>query len=234
MRFDVITIFPNIFKSFLTESLLGRAQKRELIKVGVHNLRDWTTDKHLTVDDKPFGGGPGMVLKIEPIYKAVQYLKSKFKNRNSKLRRRVILFSPRGKTFTQADAKRLAKYDQLILICGRYEGVDERVAEYVADEVISIGNYVLSGGEVPAMAIIEAISRLTPGVIGKKESAEKFDHPQYTRPEVFEIKEGKKIKKLAVPKVLLSGNHQKIAEWRKSHTRQIMPKRQKSPINKEG
>jgi tRNA (guanine37-N1)-methyltransferase len=231
MKFDIITIFPNIFKSFLTESLLGRAQKRGLIKVGVHNLRDWTTDKHRTVDDKPFGGGPGMVLKIEPIYKAVQYLKSKSKNQNPKLRR-VILFSPRGKTFTQADAKRLAKYDQLILICGRYEGVDERVAEYVADEVISIGNYVLSGGEVPAMAIIEAISRLIPGVIGKKESAEKFDHPQYTRPEVFEIKEGNKLKRLRVPKILLSGNHRKIAEWRKSHTKRTLFNKLKSAHNR--
>jgi len=225
MIFDIITIFPKIFDGFLTESLLARAQKKRLIRIKIHNLRDWAKDKHRTVDDKPFGGGPGMVLKIEPIYKAVQYLKSKFKSQNLKSKRRVILFSPRGKTFTQADAKRLAKYDQLILICGRYEGVDERVAEYLADEVISIGDYVLSGGEIPAMVVIEAISRLIPGVVGKKESVEKLDFPQYTRPEVFEIKEGKKIKKLTVPKVLLSGNHQKIAEWRKNHTKQITPKR---------
>ena len=225
MLFDIITIFPKIFDGFLTESLLARAQKKGLIKIRVHNLRDWAKNKHRTVDDKPFGGGPGMVLKIEPIYKAVQYSKSKFKSQNLKSKRRVILFSPRGKTFTQADAKRLAKYDQLILICGRYEGVDERVAEYLADEVISIGDYVLSGGEISAMVVIEAISRLIPGVVGKKESVEKLDFPQYTRPEVFEIKEGKKIKKLTVPKVLLSGNHQKIAEWRKNHTKQITPKR---------
>jgi tRNA (guanine37-N1)-methyltransferase len=234
MIFDIITIFPKIFDGFLTESLLARAQKKGLIKIRVHNLRDWAKNKHRTVDDKPFGGGPGMVLKIEPIYKAVQYLKSKFKSQNLKPRRRVILFSPRGKTFTQADAKRLAKYDQLILICGRYEGVDERVAEYLADEVISIGDYVLSGGEISAMVVIEAISRLIPGVVSKKESVEKLDFPQYTRPEVFEIKEGKKIKKLTVPKILLSGNHQKIAEWRKNHTRQFTSKEQKSPVKKEG
>jgi tRNA (guanine37-N1)-methyltransferase len=232
MTFDIITIFPNIFDGFLTESLLARAQKKELIKIRVHNLRDWTNDKHQTVDDKPFGGGPGMVLKIEPIYKAVQYLKSKFKNKNSKLKRRVILFSPRGKIFTQADAKRLAKYNQLILICGRYEGVDERIAEYIADEAISIGGYVLSGGEVPAMVIIEAISRLIPDVIGKKESAEKIDHPQYTRPEVFEIKERDKLKRLSVPKILLSGNHQKIATWRKSYAGQLTPKRRGKQPNK--
>jgi len=234
MIFDIITIFPKIFDGFLTESLLARAQKKGLIKIRVHNLRDWAKNKHRTVDDKPFGGGPGMVLKIEPIYKAVQYLKSKFKSQNLKPRRRVILFSPRGKKFTQADAKRLVKYDQLILICGRYEGVDERVAEFLADEVISIGDYVLSGGEIPAMVILETISRLIPGVVSKKESVEKFDFPQYTRPEVFEIKEGKKNKKLTVPKILLSGNHQKIAEWRKSHTRQLTSKEQKSPVKKEG
>jgi tRNA (guanine37-N1)-methyltransferase len=232
MKFDIITIFPKIFDGFLAESLLARAIKKGLVKVRVHNLRDWATDKHQTVDDKPFGGGPGMVLKIEPIYKAVQSLKSKFKNQNSQLKRRVILFSPRGKMFTQADVKRLAKYNQLILICGRYEGIDERVAKYIADEVVSIGDYVLSGGEVPAMVIIEAISRLIPGVIGKKESAEKFDHPQYTRPEVFEIKKGDKSKRLPVPKVLLSGNHQKIAEWRKSYAGQITPKRRGEQPNK--
>ena len=233
MQFDIITIFPNIFENFLTGSLLARAIKRGLIKIKVHNLRDWTTDKHQTVDDKPFGGGPGMVLKIEPIYKAVQSLKSKFKSQNLKLKRRVVLFSPRGKKFIQADAKRLTKYNQLILICGRYEGVDERVAEYIADEIISIGDYILSGGEIPAMVIIEAVSRLIPGVISKKESVEKLDYPQYTRPEVFEIKEGDKLKRLSVPKVLLSGNHQKIAAWRKSHTGQVVPKRRESsPTNK--
>jgi len=206
IQFDVITIFPEIFKGFVSESLLARGQKKKIIKINMHNLRDWTTNKHKTIDDKPYGGGPGMVLKIEPLYRAVQSL-------SSKLRRRIILFSPRGKKFIQADAKRLAKYSQLIFICGRYEGVDERVADYVADEVISVGDYVLNGGEVAAMAVIESVSRMVPMFIAKKESAEKFDHPQYTRPETFVV--GKK--KLKVPKVLLSGDHKKIKKWREKY-----------------
>lgn len=208
MKFDIITIFPNFFENFLKEAILSRAIKKGLIETHVHNLRKWTTDRHQTVDDKPFGGGVGMVFKIEPIYKAVKEIKLKVKSKKTK----VILFSPRGKKFDQNMAKKFAKLDQLILICGRYEGVDERVAKYIADEVISIGDYVLSGGEVPAMVVIEAVSRLTPGVVGKKESAEKFDHAQYTRPEVFEIKG----KKRRTPKVLLSGNHKKIEEWRRA------------------
>lgn len=209
MRYDIITIFPDIFKGFLNESLLARAQKKKIITVKVHNLRRWTSDKHKTVDDRPFGGGPGMVLKVEPILKAVKGLKSKDKDR----KKRVILFSPRGKKFTQADAKRLAKYDQLILICGRYEGVDERVADFIADEVISIGDYVLNGGEVAVMVIMEAVSRIVPGFIVKSESTTKTDHAQYTRPETVVINGKKRL----VPKVLLSGNHKKIDEWRKKH-----------------
>ncbi|MDO8686939.1 MAG: tRNA (guanosine(37)-N1)-methyltransferase TrmD [Candidatus Berkelbacteria bacterium] len=203
MRFDIITIFPNLFDSFKNEALIARAQKKRIIKINTHNLRKWTSDNHKTVDDRPYGGGVGMVLKIEPIMKAVKAIK--------KLNARVVLLGPRGKKFDQKTAKRLAKYGQLILICGRYEGVDERVADYVADEVVSIGDYVLNGGEVAAMAIIEAVSRMIPGFIAKQESAQKFDHPQYTRPEIVEIN-GKKRK---VPKVLLSGNHKKIEEWRK-------------------
>jgi tRNA (guanine37-N1)-methyltransferase len=209
MRFDIITIFPNFFKGFVNESLLARAQKKNILSINIHNLRDWTEDNHKTVDGKPFGGGVGMVLKIEPIYKVVKAIKKK----NKKVK--VILFSPRGKTFDQKMAKRFSKLDQLIMISGRYEGTDERVAEYIADEVISIGDFVMSGGEVPAMVLIETISRMIPGVIAKKESAEKPDHPQYTRPEVFEMK-GKKLK---VPPVLLSGDHAKIEEWRKKHTK---------------
>ncbi len=209
VRFDIITIFPNFFKSFLNESLISRAQKNKLLKINVHNLRDWTNDRHQTVDGKPFGGGPGMVLKIEPIYKAVR----KIKNKNKKTK--VILFSPRGKKFDQKMAQKLAKFDQIIMISGRYEGVDERVAKYIADEIVSVGDFVMSGGEVPAMVVIETISRLIPGVVGKQESVEKFDHAQYSRPEVFITKEGKR---LSVPKVLLSGNHKKIEEWRKNHS----------------
>lgn len=220
MRFDVITIFPNIFQGFLTESLISRGQNKKIIKINIHNLRKWATDRHKTVDDKPYGGGPGMVLKIEPIYKAMMALKTQTnskskKIKNHKLQTRVILFSPRGKKFTQKDAKRLAKYDQLILICGRYEGVDERVTKHIADETISIGDYVLNGGETAAMVLIEAVSRVIPGFIAKKESAEKPDHPQYTRPEVFSIDK----KKTRVPRVLLSGDHKKIEEWRKKYSR---------------
>ncbi|MEK7506781.1 MAG: tRNA (guanosine(37)-N1)-methyltransferase TrmD [Patescibacteria group bacterium] len=207
MHFDIITIFPDIFKGFLQESLLARAQKKKLITIGVHNLRQWTSDKHKTVDDRPFGGGPGMVLKVEPIFKALKTLKKRVG------KSRVILFSPRGKPFIQNDAKRLAKYDQLILICGRYEGVDERVADFIADEIISIGDFVLNGGEVAAMAVMEAVSRMIPGFIAKSESTTKTDHAQYTRPEVLIINK----KKARVPPVLLSGNHGKIEQWREKH-----------------
>ena len=166
MKFDILTIFPKIFYSYFNESILKRAQKKGLIKIGVHNIRDFTTDKHHKVDDSPYGGGPGMVLKIEPIYRALaKLLSSKLdvrseqlkkaqrsnKHRDRATRTRIILFSTRGKKLDSKTAKRLAKYDQLILICGRYEGVDERVAEYIADEEISIGDYVLSGGEIPAI-----------------------------------------------------------------------------------
>lgn len=210
MRFDIISIFPNFFRGFLDEAILSRALKKKILEIKVHNLRDWTKDRHQTVDDKPFGGGPGMVLKIEPIFKAVKEIKSKVKSKKT----RVILFSPRGKKFNQAMARKFSKLGQIVMICGRYEGVDERVAKHIADEVISIGDYVLSGGEVPAMVVIEAVSRLIPGVVGKKESTEKLNHAQYTRPEVFEING----QKLRVPKVLLSGNHKKIAEWRRKHS----------------
>ena len=227
-QFDIITIFPNLFSGFLGESLLARAQSKKLISIKTHDLRKWTNDKHKTVDDRPYGGGAGMVLKIEPIWRAVQFLKpvnSKSQKTNPKQKSRVILLSAKGKTFTQKDARRLTKYDQLIFICGRYEGVDERVAKYIADEEISIGNYVLFGGEVASMVVIEAVSRLIPGVVQKEESiknesfsdkeAKEKEYPQYTRPEVFVIKN----KKLKVPKILLSGDHKKIDEWRKKQSR---------------
>ena len=222
MKFDIITIFPELFKGFLNESLLARAQKNKLIKINTHDLRKWTNDNHKTVDDRPYGGGVGMVLKVEPISKAVLNIKNQVL-RNKIKKSRTILLSAKGKTFTQKDAVRLAKYDQLIFICGRYEGVDERVAKYVADEEISIGNYVLFGGEVPSMVIMEAVSRLIPGVIAKPESVkyESFskdiskEYPHYTRPEVFALNG----KNLRVPKVLLSGNHADIEKWRKGRSK---------------
>ena len=220
--FDVITIFPEIFNSYLKESLIARAQKKKLIKINVHNLRKWTTDRHQTVDDRPFGGGLGMVLKIEPIYKAVQFLKSKIKNKKLK----IILFTPRGKKFNQKMAYQLSKLNQLIMICGRYEGVDERVAKYIADLEVSIGDYDLMGGELPAMIVMETVARLVPGVLGKPEllkeriTKEKgfIEYPQYTRPEVFKSKKGLKWR---VPRVLLSGHHKKIEEWRRKHQKVI-------------
>ena len=231
MKFDIITIFPEMFKSYLGESLIARAQKKKLIKINLHNLRKWTTDSHKTVDDRPFGGGLRMVLKVEPIYKAVNALKirnPKFEIRNSK----VILFTPRGKKFDQKLAYKLSKLDQIIFICGRYEGVDERVAQKIADMEISIGDYDVMGGELPAMVAVETISRLIPGVLGKpqllKERVTKaggfLEYAQYTRPEVFCPTPGVgrktpdvKAKCWRVPKVLLSGRHKKIEEWKKSH-----------------
>jgi tRNA (guanine37-N1)-methyltransferase len=205
MKFDVITIFPDIFQAFLKESLIRRAQEKKLIK-------KFTNDKHKTVDDRPFGGGLGMVMKVEPIFKAVKKIKK------SEKKTKVILFSPRGKKFNQQIANKLSKNDQLIFICGRYEGVDERVAKHIADMELSIGDYVLMGGEIPAMVAMETISRLVPGVVGKdsflhervKKGGGFAEYPQYTRPEVFEPIKGKKWK---TPKGLLSGNHKEIEDW---------------------
>ena len=211
MRFDIITIFPNIFNGFLSESLLSKAQAKKLLTIKIHYLRDWTTDRHQTVDGKPCGGGPGLVFKVEPIYKAVTDIQKKSKAKKSK----VVLFSPRGQKFTNELAKKYSKLDQIIFICGRYEGVDERVAEHLADEVISTGDYVLNGGEVAAMVVIEAVSRHIPGFMHKEESVSKDDHASYTKPEIFSPKKGVNWK---VPKVLLSGDHKKISQWRKNHT----------------
>lgn len=236
MKFDIVTIFPKIFDSYFGESILGRAQKEKLIDIKIYNLRDYTTDKHQTVDDTPYGGGPGMVMKVDPIFNCVKAIKNNFNNevlnkKTKKSNSKIILFSAKGKRYTQRDAERLAKYDNLILICGRYEGVDERVTEYIADEEISIGDYVLTGGEVPAMALVDSVSRLIPEVLGNMKSLEEEsytihssksennnsildmdinkEYPQYTRPEKFN--------NWNVPKVLLSGNHKKIKNWREEH-----------------
>ncbi|MBI1971269.1 MAG: tRNA (guanosine(37)-N1)-methyltransferase TrmD [Candidatus Wildermuthbacteria bacterium] len=228
IKFDVITIFPELIEVFAKESLISRAQKQKLLKIASHNLRKWAVDKHKTVDDKPFGGGLGMVMKIEPIYKAITALKSEARNpkhetnsKFKKLKSKTILFTPRGRKFTQKNAYEYSKLNQLIFICGRYEGIDERVAKYIADEEISMGDYVIMGGEVAAMAVIEAVARLIPGVVGKKEflpernkkSKGFVEYPQYTRPEIFQ---GWK-----VPKVLLSGNQKKIEEWKQKYGRVI-------------
>lgn len=221
ITFDVITIFPELIKTFSGESLLKKAQEKKLLKIGIHNLRDWAKDPHKKVDDKPFGGGLGMVFKIEPLFAAVKKLK--FRKKGVK----TILFTPRGKKFTQQKAAELSRAKHLILICGRYEGIDERTAKYIADEELSIGDYVLMGGEIPAMAVIETVARLIPGVIGKPSFLKDrflrasggqkqgfLEYPQYTRPETFSPKKGVVWK---VPKVLLSGDHKKIGEWKAKH-----------------
>ena len=234
MVFDIITIFPDIFKGFIEEGLLGKAIRKGLLEVNIHDLRDWADDKHRTVDDKPFGGGLGMVMKVEPILKAVGELKRGDDSR-------VILFGPGGKKFSQSLAHRLSKVGHLIMICGRYEGVDERVSEYIADEEISIGDYVLMGGEVPAMVVTECVSRLIPEVIGKEEflkeriemdSGVALEYPQFTRPARLNPSEvvsgdlklkgkGLEGQEWKVPDLLLSGDHKEIADWKKSHRRII-------------
>ena len=219
LKFDIITIFPNIFDSYLKESFIKKAQESRKISIKIHNLRDSTRDRHKTVDDRPFGGGLGMVLKVEPICRAVKKIK---KGKKSK----VILFTPRGKKFNQKLAFNFSKLNQIIMICGRYEGVDERVAKKIADLELSIGDFDLMGGELPAMLIMETVSRLIPGVLGKPEllkeriTKEKgfMEYPQYTRPEVFSPQKGKR---WLVPKVLLTGNHKKITEWRQKYGKEI-------------
>ncbi len=214
MRFHILTIFPGMFDSYMEESLFKRAQKKKIISVRAYYLRSFTKDRHKKVDDLPFGGGPGMVVKVQPVWDAVKKLKAAGSKTLKKHKTRIVLFSTRGKRLDAAMARRLAGYDDLILICGRYEGVDERVAEHIADEEVSIGDYVLSGGEIPALVLVEAVSRHIPGFLGKEESLEEVNgsFPTYTRPEVFSPAKGKK---WGVPPVLLSGNHKKIDAWRK-------------------
>ena len=218
MRIDVFTIFPGILEAPLRESLLGRAIAAGLVDVLVHDIRDFTTDPHRQVDDEPFGGGPGMVMKPEPVFAAVESLGPD--------RGRTILLSPAGRRLDQALVRELADDPRLVLICGRYEGVDERVAEGLRAEEISIGDYVLSGGELPALVLIEAVTRLIPGVIGREESHERdsfedglLDHPHYTRPAEF--------RGMAVPEVLRSGDHAAVERWRRAaaleKTRRMRP-----------
>jgi tRNA (guanine37-N1)-methyltransferase len=228
MRFDIITIFPRIFDPYLNESILKRAQAKKLVKIKIHNLRDFTKDKHHKVDDKPYGGGAGMVMQIQPIVRAVEFAKLKTTvakqvpgGSNQKLKTKIILFTPSGKQFDNKIAAQLAKnYNQLILICGHYEGIDARTKKTLKAsgfglQELSIGPYVLTGGELPAMVLIDGVSRQIPGVLGKEESLEEkrfgIGVSAYTRPEIFVYK-GKKYR---VPNVLLSGNHKEIEAWRK-------------------
>jgi len=210
MKFDIVTIFPAILDSYLKESIIKRAIDKKIIRIKTWDLRDFSVERHAKVDDRPYGGGPGMVIQVAPIHKAVKKINARTEDKN---KTRVILFSARGKKLDEKMISRLVKYDRIIMICGRYEGVDERVAKYIADEAVSIGDYVLAGGELPAMVLIEAVSRRIPGFLGKLESLEaiKGSYPTYTRPETFISKKGEK---WSVPKVLLEGNHIKIQKWR--------------------
>ncbi len=207
MHIDIITLFPRMFEGVLGESILKRAQQKKLVTFSVINLRDFSTDKHRKVDDRPFGGGPGMVMKAEPIFKAVESLKRRGR------KTRVLLMTPQGKKFEAGSARKLAKQEHLIFICGHYEGVDERVRE-LANEEISIGDYILTCGELPAMVVVDAVVRLIPGVLGDEDSAkwESFhdgllEYPQYTRPYDF--------RGMKAPKILLSGNHEAVEQWRR-------------------
>lgn len=220
MQIDVLTLFPEMFAGAFGSSIIKRAQDKKILTINLHNLRQWAADARGTVDDRPYGGGAGMVLMVEPIFNALSEIRSQ--TSEAGYQAKTILLSPQGKIFSQRKAQSLAKLTQLILICGHYEGVDERVRQYLVDEELSIGDYVLSGGEIPAMVVVDAISRLLPKVltnqeatqfesfqpltVGSKTIAEALEYPHYTRPEVF--------RGWKVPQVLLSGNHQRIGQWR--------------------
>ncbi|OGX35683.1 MAG: tRNA (guanosine(37)-N1)-methyltransferase TrmD [Omnitrophica WOR_2 bacterium RIFCSPLOWO2_02_FULL_50_19] len=206
MRIDILTLFPKMFEGVLGESIIKRARKKGKVDIRVHNLRDWTDDKHRKVDDKPFGGGPGMVIKPQPLFDAVSALK-----RGAS---RVVLMTPQGKTLTQSVAKKISGYKHIIIVCGHYEGIDERFRRKLVTDEISLGDFVLTGGEIPAMALVDSLVRLVPGVVGDRDSLEfesfasgLLEYPQYTRPAEF--------RGLRVPGVLLSGDHNKIDVWRR-------------------
>jgi len=221
MKIDILTLFPEMFINIINQSILARAQKKGLVDIKVHNLRDWALDKHKIVDDNPYGGGAGMILKVDVIDRALHDIKSKTKNLKSK----IILLTPQGKIFNQQKAIKLSKEPWLILICGHYGGFDERVRKLV-DIEISLGNFVLTGGEIPTMAIIDAICRNIPDVIKPESLLDethsqigKIQYPQYTRPERFSPISIKTKQSLIVPKVLLSGNHAEILKWRKNNAK---------------
>jgi tRNA (guanine37-N1)-methyltransferase len=220
VRIDVVTIFPEAVMPFVETALLGKAVERGLIDVRVHDLRDYTSDPHRKVDDEPYGGGPGMVMTPEPFFASVESIAPDRRPDAP----RVILLSPQGRMFTQAAAEELSRLDWIVLLCGRYEGVDERVAEHLADEELSIGDYVLAGGEAAALVVIDAVARLVPGVVGEPASIERdsfanglLDHPHYTRPADF--------RGHTVPDVLLSGDHEAIERWRRDEAARRTRKR---------
>ena len=223
MIFDIMTLFPELVEYILNESIIGRAQKNGAIKVNCHNIRDFSTDKHRRVDDTPYGGGKGMLMMAPPIYDCYEHIISS-KSETSK--KRVIFMSPSGKVFDQKKAEELSKYDDIVILCGHYEGVDKRIIDEIIDEEISIGDFVLTGGEIPACIIVDAVSRLVDGVLSDPECYEKesissglLEYPQYTRPYEFHG--------VRVPDVLISGNHAKIDEWR--HEQALKITKEKRP-----
>jgi tRNA (guanine37-N1)-methyltransferase len=221
MVFHVLTLFPELFSAFKKESIIGRALKSKKAKIQLVNIRDFSMDRHQKVDDSPYGGGEGMVMKCEPLFAALENVQNVKRKTNNEKGMRVIYLSPRGKKFTQRTAERLAKYEEIVLICGRYEGIDQRVIDALVDEELSIGDYVLTGGELPAMVVMDGVIRLQPGVLGKEGSHEqdsfskafggKKEYPHYTKPAEF--------RGMKVPDVLLSGNHAEIEKWRKANLR---------------
>jgi tRNA (guanine37-N1)-methyltransferase len=219
MKFDILTIFPEIFSTVFSESIIAKAVKKEKLKIVIHRLRDWTTDNYQSVDDHPYGGGAGMVMKIEPLYKALKDIKKNLKG-NTK----VIITSAKGKTYKQSKAIEYSKLDNLVIVCGHYEGIDETVIQNFADEEISVGNYVLSGGEAAAIIITDSIARLLPEVLGNSDSLKEesfnddvsLEYPHYTHPSTFITDEGQELK---VPDVLLNGNHKEIEKWRQENSK---------------
>jgi len=227
MRIDIITIFPKMFEPVLNESIIKRAQAAKKVKIYVHNLRDYTLDRHHKVDDRPFGGGSGMVMNAEPIFRAVESIIKLVKSKNKP---EAILLCPQGEVLSQKLSKTLSQKSHLILICGRYEGVDERIRKFLVDREISIGDYVLTGGELPAMVLVDSITRLIPGVLGDKNSLnfESFvgnllEYPQYTRPANF--------RRMCVPEILLAGNHKKIEDWRRKEALKKTRKKRPDLLN---
>ncbi len=224
MKVDVLTLFPGMFCGPLDESIIKRARGAGLLDLTIHNLRDYAHDRHRTVDDRPFGGGPGMLLKPEPIFEAVEAM--------ARAKTRVILVSPSGRKFSQAIARQLAGEEHLLMVCGHYEGFDERIRQELADDELSIGDYVLTNGALPVMVIVDAVTRLIPGVLGDDESSHEesfsqalLEYPQYTRPATF--------REWGVPEVLLSGNHAEIARWRAEQARQRTRERRPDLLENE-
>ena len=230
MRIDILTIFPKMFDAVLGESIIKRAQEKGVVEINIIDLRLFSKDKHKKVDDKPFGGGPGMVMNAEPFFEAVNCIRKKTKD--LRLKTRIVLLSPKGKKLDQRLAVKLSKYEHMALLCGHYEGVDERVAERLADDEISIGDFILTGGELPAMVVVDSVVRLLPGALGDKDSSrdESFsedllEYPHYTRPADYNG--------IKVPEVLLSGDHEKINQWRKKEAFKATKKKRPDLLKEE-